>query len=124
MEKIMVLTPMPSASTDTTTAANPGERRSERNAYFTSWIRISIARLLFVAQRDDGVHAHGARGGQPGGCRGAEGEDERDDHERRRVVGTDAVQLALHEPRQRVGGRKPDPGAEQRQAQRLADDQP
>src|SRR5215510_1295250 len=97
MQKIIVLTPIPSAITATTTAANPGERRSERNAYFTSWIRMSIDRLLFVAQRDDGVHAHGARGGQPGGGRGTQCKDQGDAHERRRVVRADAEQLALHE---------------------------
>src|SRR5512143_1633033 len=115
MEKIIVLTPMPSASTATTTAANPGERRSERSANFTSWIRMSIGGLLFVAQRDDGVHAHGARGGQPGGGRGTQGEDQRHPRERRRVVGADPEQLALHEAGERECGGEPQPGAEQRQ---------
>src|SRR5262245_56425032 len=97
MQKIIVLTPMPSASTATTTAEKPGERRSERRAYLTSWIRMSIGSLLFVSQRDDGVHAHGARGGQPGGGRRAEGENQRDADERRRIIGTDAEQQAFHE---------------------------
>src|SRR4029077_4472209 len=97
MQKIIVLTTMPSAITAVTTATNPGERRSERNANFTSWIRISIGSLLFVAQRDDGVHAPGARGGLPCSDRGTQGEDERDDHERGWIVRADAKQLALHE---------------------------
>src|SRR6516225_2667904 len=121
MQKIIVFTPMPSAITATTTAVNPGERRSERSANLTSWIRMSMARLLFVAQRDDGVHAHGARGGQPGGGRRAQGEDQRDADERGRVVGADAVQLALHEPGEREGGCESKTGAQQGEPQRLAD---
>src|SRR5438034_1552337 len=121
MLKIMVLTPMPSASTATTTAVKPGVRRSERSAKRTSWIRVSMAGRLrsLVAQRHDGVHTDGASGGQPGRSRGAQSEDERDAHERGRVVGPDPEQQTLHEPREDERQRQAEPDAEQRQAQRL-----
>src|SRR5213593_4363294 len=99
MLKIIVLTPMPSASTATTTAVKPGVRRNERRAKRRSWIRMSMAGGLrsLVAERHDRVDANGACGGQPGGCRRTQGEDQGHDHERGRIVGADPEQDALHE---------------------------
>src|SRR5262245_30068937 len=97
-------TPIPSAITAITVNAKPGVRRSERSAKRRSWSSVSTCGLLFVAQRDDGVHAHGARGGQPGGGRGAEGEDQRDTDKRRRIFGTDAEQHVPHELGERERG--------------------
>src|SRR5262249_43088862 len=98
MLKIIVFTPMPSASTATTTVGNPSDRLSERSAKRTSWIRISMRGLRsFVAQRHDGVHTNGAGGGQPRRRRRAQGENQGDTHERGRIVGPDPEQQALHE---------------------------
>src|ERR1043166_4182973 len=104
MQKIIELTPMPSPSTATTTAVKPGERRSERSAYLKSWTRISI-----------GV-SYSWRSATTGSTRTA------------RAVGSEAATAEL---RARIGvtpahvrGRTPEPGTEQRQAQRLADAAP
>src|SRR5215471_16315307 len=103
---------MPSAISAITVNVKPGVRRSERSAYLMSWMSVSMGSLLFVPQRDDGVHAHGARGGQPRGRRRAQGEDQRDEDERRQVVGAHPEQHALHEPGERPGGGEPEPGAD------------
>src|SRR5262245_53412990 len=115
-------TPMPSAITTITVSAKPGVRRSERSAYLRSWSRESTETLLFVAQRDDGVDAHGARDGQPGREHGARSEQDGDDGERGRIVGTDTEQDAGHEPRAGVRDGETQEEPDQREPRRLPQD--
>src|SRR5258708_37976340 len=99
LQKLTVWTREPGASPATTTAAKPGVRRNERRAKRRSWIKMSMAGGLrsLVAQRHDRVDANGAGGGQPGGGRRTQGEDQGHDHERGRIVGANPEQDALHE---------------------------
>src|SRR5713226_7480355 len=79
-------------------------------------------RSLFVAQRDDGVYAHGAARGNVAGDQRDAAEQKRDTEERERIVGADAIDQCGDEASETERSSQADADADECYAHALAED--